>query len=852
MRHTNIDKDWELMEGQPSSIPGMPKQTKTVNLPHDFMIEGDVTPDAAGGADSGYYHGAAYTYTKEFVAPEDWNGKEIMISFDGVYGETQVLLNGCLMGKHSYGYTPFTVNLEKKLYFGRKNRLQVVVSNDAEPNCRWYSGGGIYRHVELLAAPKVHIAPKGIFAYTSHMVDGDAFVIVETTVENHTAEDCNVWAELHMYRLLDTGKTTLEEEPGIKASGAVKVHVPAGESRVARTQLCVERAAIWDVDDPNLYVVKAVLYEAVPKGETLSNPNLLSGKALSKPHSMKMLDTEKTQFGIRTISLDSKHGFRLNGRTLKLKGGCIHHDNGILGAASFADSEYRKVKLHKDNGYNALRFAHNPVSSDMLDACDRLGMVVIDEAFDTWNLGKNLHDFSEHFADQWEMELTSFVLRDRNHPSVIVWSIGNELREQGGLADGYRISQMIADEVRKLDSTRFVGGALCSFFAGLDDEDTGKFWQSLMQEAQLSGGSLANLDGSFGRSVWNDYTEAFCAPWDMVGYNYLNYHYDEALELFPNRVICATESKPRQMEEYWDDVLRLPNLIGDFEWTSHDYIGEAGIGKRFYVEPEQAQDAGRMMHTAPFPWRTAGAGEFDLCGFAKPQLAYRRIIWGSDETYITVKNPANFGKTELLDRYAWNDCANSWTWQAKEGTPMEAEVYSSADEVELLLNGEVIGREKAGKENHNKACFTLSYRKGTLKAVSYTDGKAVSWDEIASAGVPAGLKITMDPAALHQNELPADGQSLAFAVVEVVDAEENPVPYAEVVLTAEVEGQATLAAFGTGRCMTDENYTAGKIKTFEGKALAVIRAGYEAGTSTLTVKAEGFSDAVMEINLTNC
>lgn len=862
MKRTNIDRSWELIRGEYPQIPGMSPEKRIVNLPHDFIIEGDVSKNSAGGADVGYYNGGTATYTKYIQAGEEWTDKRVLVQFDGVFGETSVILNGHVVGKHHYGYTPFVVDLTKQLKAGQKNRLSVTVSNDHEPNSRWYSGAGIYRHVDLLTAPKVHIAPDGIYAYTDHIVGQDAFVVVETTVENHTAEDADVWVNL-LFKAQGGSEAQGRQVQGesevrgrqaqgsLEAQGAVKVHVPAGESAIARTQLLVEDARIWDIDDPQLYRIAAQLVSRRPgKKEELTGT--------------KVLDEEICSFGIRTISIDAKNGFRLNGRSLKLKGGCIHHDNGILGAASFADSEYRKVKLHKENGYNALRFAHNPVSRDMLDACDRLGIVVIDEAFDTWNMPKNLHDFSRHFASEWEQELTGFLIRDRNHPSVIIWSIGNELREQGGLSQGYQTSAMLAARVRQLDHTRFVAGALCSFFSGLDDEDTGSFWSSLMQEAQQSGG-LANLDGSFGRAVWNDYTECFCAPWDVVGYNYLNYHYDEASELFPNRVICATESKPGQMEEYWEDVLRLPNLIGDFEWTSHDYIGEAGIGKRLYVKPGKAAQAARMLHMAPYPWRTAGAGEFDLCGFYKPQLAYRRIIWGSPETYIACQNPANMGKVELLDRYAWQDCLNSWTWPAENKSPIRVEVYSAAEEVELILNGRSLGRQKAGKENHYKAQFELTYERGILEAVSYTNGQEISRDSLESAGAPAGIKLTADPMALHQTTLPADGQSLCFAVITVVDENQRPVPYAETEVHARIvsgtcdqaaqeaapaEKIAVLAALGSGRPMTEENYTVGRITTYEGRALAVIRSGCQAGNVRLKVTAKGMAEAFLDINVT--
>lgn len=560
MKRENMDRSWEFKMGEPSNIPGMAGQARTVNLPHDFMIETDVRADSVNGADTGYYNGGTATYTKYIDAPEEWRGKRILAEFDGAFRDVSVILNGHVTGRHHYGYTPFCVDLTSCMKPGKRNRLAVITSSDSEPNSRWYPGAGLYRHVHLLVAEKLHIAPYGIFVYTSHITGKDAFVIAEITVENHTSEDQDIWVDLRFYR--DTADEETSEKD-ISAEGAAKVHIPAGGSAVARTQVMVEDAAIWDIDSPELYRVCARLMTARPADQ--------AGNA-------RTVDSSETLFGIRTISMDAKNGFMLNGRTVKLKGGCIHHDNGILGAASFYDSEYRKVKLHKANGYNALRFAHNPASADMLEACDRLGVVVLDEAFDTWNMPKNRHDYCRHFEAEWEEELTNFILRDRNHPSVIVWSIGNELPEQGGLSDGFQTSAKLAAHVRKLDGTRFVSGALCSFFNGLDDEDRGKFWQSLMEEAQIQGGSISNLDGKFGREIWNDYTEAFAAPWDVVGYNYLNYHFAEAAELFPGRVICSTESKPREMEAYWNDVERYPFVIGDFEWTSHDYIGEAGRG----------------------------------------------------------------------------------------------------------------------------------------------------------------------------------------------------------------------------------------------------------------------------------
>lgn len=808
MKKINLNLDWTLQEGQPSSIPGIPQKTRPVHLPHDFTIETNVRQDSKNGANTGFFSGGTYTYTKQMTAPEDWKDQRVLLSFDGVMGAAKVIVNGHVVCVHHYGYTPFSPDISPYLYYGEENRISVTVSNDNEQNSRWYTGSGIYRNVDLLVAPQVHIAPNGIYVYTNHFVGEDAFVIVEASIENHTSKDRCGWVSCTV---------TEDGSSDPTATGKIRVFLAANSTGNARTQLCVPNAKRWDVDSPNLYQVKAVFTDE--DGNT---------------------DEAATIFGIRTISVDSRNGFCLNGQPLKLKGGCIHHDNGILGAVSFYDSEYRKVKIHKDNGFNALRTAHNPPSAAFLEACDRLGMLVMDEIFDVWRMQKNYYDFSQYFDLEWRAELEAAVLRDRNHPSIIMWSIGNELPEQGGLSRGYETSAKLAEAVRKLDITRPVCGALCSFFSGLDDKDNAKFWQSLMAEAMASGGMLNNLDGKYGREIWNDRTEAFCAPWDVVGYNYLDYHYEEAGRLFPNRVVCCTESKPGVMESYWADVEKYPYLIGDFAWTSMDYIGEAGIGKTIYCEPQDAPRLAQTLSYAMYPWRTAGCGEFDLCGFPRMQLPLRRIIWGSQETAIAVYDPQNYGKVELLGRYGWPETSHSWTWPAENGVPVKVDVFSSAPEVELILNGKSLGRKPA----QNKASFELTYEKGTLEAISWDGDVEISRDILRSAGEIAVIRITPE-----KSEIPADGQSLCYAAVEFADSEGNAIPYVEIEATAEVSGNADLLAFGSARPATEENYTVGKAISYRGKLLAVIRSGTESGTAILSVKTKDLPEAVCEIKI---
>ncbi|MGI6578332.1 MAG: DUF4982 domain-containing protein [Eubacteriales bacterium] len=362
-----------------------------------------------------------------------------------------------------------------------------------------------------------------------------------------------------------------------------------------------------------------------------------------------------------------------------------------------------------------------------------------------------------------------------------------------------------------------------------------------MEDPSALTGGVSNLDSKFGKAIWNDRTEAFAAPWDVVGYNYLDYHYAEAGELFPNRVICCTESKPREMLSYWRDVEKYPYLIGDFVWTSQDYIGEAGIGKVIHTTPDKAAEAARGMYYAEYPWRTAGAGGFDLLGFEKPEMAYRRIVWGSEETYLAVRDPRHHDEVEILGRYGWTDCAHSWTWPVEAGSPVAVEVYSSAPEVELLVNGESLGRAAT---EENRVVFETSYCPGELTAISYDGETEVSRDTLRSGGAAAGVRIHAEKEKLSANE-----EELCFAVVEVVDADGNLVPYAENELTAEVSGAARLLAFGSARPKTEENYVSGCVKAYKGRALAVLRAGTETGAATLTVRADGLGEMSLTLKI---
>ena len=784
------------MHGEPSSIPMLPQKKELVSLPHDFMIAGDVSPKAIGGAETGFYSGGIGSYTKYLELTEADLKEKHLLYIEGCFGSAKVVVNGHTLKRHHYGYTPFTVALDPVLKAG-KNRVTVTVCDSNEPNTRWYSGAGLYRKVWLLTAPALHLAPDGLFVSTEKIENGSAAIRARVCVCNESEAS---W----------TGavRVCAAEKHGTQAADAETIlTVPAGDCAEAELRFTIPAVKLWDLDAPHLYTLTAFAGE----------------------------DSDSTSFGVRTITVDAVNGLRLNGRTVKLKGGCLHHDNGILGAAAHRDSEYRKIRLHKENGFNAIRFAHNPPSKEILDACDELGLLVIDEAFDVWNMEKDCYDFSQYFESEWETELAAFLRRDRNHPCIFLWSIGNELPEQGGLSEGYETSRKLAAFVRSLDDTRPVGGALCSFFRGLDDEDNAKYWRSIMENAEeLRKNGMVNLDCPYGKAIWDERTAPFVESWDVVGYNYLRYQYEASHEKHPERVICCTESKPRELAEYWEAVERLPYLIGDFEWTSMDYLGEAGIGNSFYVEPSEAAAQMQAMNRVSYPARTAECGDFDLCGFEKPQLAYRRIVWGSRETYLAVTDPRHHGKVELLGRYGWADCFDSWSWPVEPGSPVKVEIYSRAPEVELILNGVSLGGKATEKY---RAVFETVYEPGTLKAMSYDEsGAVISASEIRSHGEPAKLRVSAEY-----------GDELCYAAVEITDADGNLIPWAEDRLTAEYTGSGRLLAFGSARPTTEENYTSGSITAYKGRALAVIRRDADAGEGLLTIRSEHFGEAMLSL-----
>ena len=828
MRSMKINQGWQVGPGLMDL--GKWKRgeggERLVNLPHDDMIGSDVYAGAPSGAASGYYNAGVAHYVKEIEIPSGWENDRIALRLDGAMMNATIEVNGDKAALQHYGYAPFEADITRFVYPGQKNRIAITVNSSMQPNSRWYSGAGLFRGVELVHMPKLHIAFGGLFGHTKK-IEYKADGTPETAYLQVSAEIKNAYAE---NRLAEVTFALIDDQTGetVKSSKALTQVQPLGSSTAYMT-LTVDEPQLWDAEHPNLYRLQATVKDAG------------TFKTHIIPNAHPTEDTDSVLFGIRTIEADVKHGLRINGKSVKLRGGCLHHDNGPIGTVSVYDAEARKVRKLKEVGFNAIRTTHNPPSAALIEACDRLGMYVFDEAFDAWGMGKQPGDYNQYFETNWEKDLTAFVKRDRCHPCVTLWSTGNEIPERGGLNDGYMRAAKLAESIRVLDPSRPISNGICSFWNGLDDTVQEEQWRQWQENAQAASQQNANPGGPKDL-LWEQYTEGFTNGLDIVGYNYLENQYKQDHELFPERVILGSENYPKEIGMHWPMIEKTPWVIGDFTWTAWDYIGEAGIGKATFYEPGDPNIGNPWGAPSPFPWRTANDADFDVIGGIRPQGVYRRIVWGSKETGLFSYDPAVIGRVETLSNWGFPGVWQRWNWQGQEDKPVDIAVFSSAEEVELFMNGVSVGRKKAGEalihEMPMTFLFRAEYRPGTVEAVSYTAGKEVSRTVLKTTGKPFAIRLTAETEAMK-----ADGTSLCYVNAELIDENGNVVPDADRLLKAEVTGAAELLGFGSGNPITDENYSKGRFTSYQGKALVVLRAGYEAGGARLVVSAEGIGTA---------
>ena len=813
MKNISIDEKWVFRNGYVDNL-GMLRDDPgvEVNLPHDGMIGTKVQSDAPAKADSGYFVGGLTNYTKYLMIPKEWENDCVGLKFDGAMMNVTIEVNGCKVGSQHYGYAPFYVDLTDYVTFGKENRITINCNTSMYVNSRWYTGSGLYRGAILCHGPRVHVVNDGIYVKTREVADGYAFLEAEVEVANSTLE--NRLAEITL---------VIAKDGSEEANCTVKrvIFIGAGKTETAHIAFNVKDPELWDAENPNLYKVMAQV------------KNLGVYRTHFLPQDNAEVDEAETLFGIRTITADVIRGLRINGKTVKLKGGCLHHDNGLLGAVSLYETEARKVKKLKEVGFNAIRTAHNPPSAALVEACDRLGMYIFDEAFDAWGMAKRGGDYSQFFISDWEKDLTAFVKRDRNHPSVVIWSTGNEIPERGGLDNGYELATKLAETIKKLDGTRPVSNGICSLWSGLDDE-------LMINQSQKQNSAEGLHDTS-----WETITEPFTNGLDIVGYNYMEGLYERDHEMFPERVILGSENFPKEIGFRWPFVEKLTYAIGDFTWTAWDYIGEAGIGKAAYVDEDDiiAKTNGWALMPgtgSPYPWRCANDADFDITGHMLPQGAYRSVVWGSPKTHLFSQRPETFGKKECTTMWGFPELFVSWNYEGNENKDIRLVVFSNADEVELIVNGKTVGKKPVSTEfpMPNSVKFDTVYVPGKVEAISYKDGKEVSRDTLVTTGAPARIRLIPEKSTLK-----ADGHDAAYIGIEILDNEGNVVPGAEIELVAEATGNAVLAGFGSGNPKTDDNYTDGETVSFKGRAMAIVRSGYEKGTVTVKICAKGVGEA---------
>jgi len=678
-RTVSFDQDWKFMKADPSDArdPSFDDSDwRVLDVPHDWSIEdlpgqdgesviGPFSKASIGKMGTGFTIGGTAWYRKEFTIDKAEEGKTAYLQFDGVYMNADVWINGEHVGNHPYGYTSFWYDITPYLNpAGQFNVVAVQVKNEGI-NARWYSGSGIYRHTWLTLVNPVHIAPWGVHVSTPDVSYERASVSVATTVRNTGNSEL---AFTTLARILDpsgneVGQSTQEST------------LPAGESQELSQLVDVDDPELWSVDDPELYQAEI----------TVQVDN-------------QVVDRLTTPFGIRTLHFDPETGFTLNGKNMLLKGGCFHHDNGPLGSAAIDRAEERKIERLKAAGFNAIRCSHNPPSPALLDACDRLGILVIDEAFDMWESSKmemmntllpgmaepvEAMDYSKFFRESWKQDIRSMLLRDRNHPSVIMWSIGNEIPEAAD-SSGLRIARNLVNEVKELDTTRPV------------------------TEAHVDFGAITGM-----ANTWEQ-RAPHLALMDVIGFNYAFSLYEKDHIDHPERIMYASEFMPPLSLQNWQTVENLPYVIGDFSWTAMDYLGEAGTGVPRLVDDVPADPNNpyaEMMHffdADSWPMVVNFQGDLDLIGNPKAAYYYQHVVWRELPLSILVHAPDPEGKREVVSPWGFPNELKSWNWEGHEGELMQVHVYTRSPNVRLELNGKTVGGQAVDDSRSITATFEIS------------------------------------------------------------------------------------------------------------------------------------------------
>ena len=773
-----------------------------VMIPHDAMISEKRTEDSAGGINTGWFEGYDYIYEKEFEIPDEYEKQEISFEFEGVYHNAEVYLNGEKAAYRPYGYTNFYIDADPYLKYGEKNQIRVIAHNADQPNSRWYSGAGIYRPVWMYVRPKQHILRNEI-----------------------------------RVRTLSVDPAVIEAEVNTNAPGKVKLEVIAGagsdviiaaeihtDGKLTK-QFEIPDAKLWSVNTPNLYQLRVTFVAEQENGQN---------KCMET-------DQEEVIFGIRTLKWDKETGITINGERVILRGACIHHDNGVLGACCYPDAEARKIRILKENGYNAIRSAHNPCSKALLEACDRQGMLVVDEFVDVWYIHKTEYDYVNYFKEWWKQDLKDMVEKDFNHPSVILYSIGNEVSETAQ-KKGIHLTKTMTEYLHRLDDSRPVSCGINIFFNFLSSIGFGvysdKKAKKEAEQAEKTKGKkkkkavgsqffndLAGLMGSgFMKTGATFYgcdvkTRGTFANMDIAGYNYGIKRYQHDLKKYPERLILGSETFCDDAYTFWEMAKKNPRIVGDFVWAGMDYLGEVGVGSWEYRDyaPEFNHGPG---------WITAGSGRIDLTGKPLAEAGYTKTAFELTNRPVIAVRPVNHtGEKHSPSAWKMTNAIESWSWEGCEGKVAEVEVYARAARVDLFLNGKKVGSNTL--KNSCDTRFKVEYQPGMLETVVYNQkGKEISRNTLYTAGKETELRAIAEEQSVQKDHL-------AFIRLQYTDKNGTVKPLKRGILKVSVKG-GKLLGLGNACPYNEIGYCTNETDTYWGEALAV-------------VQADGSGDVVLEV-----
>jgi len=782
MERTKFNDGWKVWKDlDPFELVfRVPDDALEVDLPYDAMFHEEQKQGAVNGGYTGNIDAGEYKYHKRFFVPEPYRGGHVMLQFEGIYRNAGVFINQSKVGGTAYGYTDFTVDASDYLKYGEENEVLVAVKCGTRSS-RWYSGAGIYRDVWLAHCGSIYVKPYGLRCTTLDIDKDGALVCILANIQNDSL----------LAGTYEVSVTIQDADGNTVTDNTYPVRINSRTVLEFRKNIYIADAKLWDEFHPELYSITLAIAEG---GETL--------------------DTASISSGIRKLSLDARHGLRVNGEPVKLRGACIHHDQGILGAATYDDYEYRRVKRLKEAGFNAIRSAHNPASQALLKACDRLGVYVMDELVDVWNKSKVSYDYAIDFERSWESDIVHMVEADYNHPSVVMYSTGNEIFEIC-TEKGFETSRMLSDKFHGLDSTRYTTNGINGAFAAGDglakivdditngEADTGKGDVNVFMMAMET-----NMPGIVAHPIIGGILEKLETTMDIIGYNYMTSRYLMDAAKYADRVMVGTETYPKQIAENWDAITKCPAVIGDFTWTGWDYLGE--------VTPNYPD----LMNTG---------GDISIIGNRRPVSYYREIVFGlTKKPCIAVQNPKNYGIPRNFGPWCFTDCTFCYSYEGQEGKPILIQVYGGGDSTELFVNGKSLGVQPCGKKTGYVTHFDTVYEPGTLEAVAYENGQEIGRTVLKTVGKPAIVRLSAEKY-----------DTLAFINIDVADENGLLAADAQTKLSIQVEGPAELAAFAGVDAKHQKGYGLAETTAGEGHALAVLKLTGGSGEIKVTVSGEG-------------